>query len=65
MKYRRPDAVANDTELVVNGTDVTDVFEREVRKQPSGLQSDLKKCGRLYFVCLPFVYLCNCNFNFM
>lgn len=28
MKYRRPDAVANDTELVVNGTDVTDVFER-------------------------------------
>lgn len=37
MKYRRPDAVANDTELVVNGTDVIDVFEREVRKQPSGL----------------------------
>ncbi|MCI5742219.1 MAG: hypothetical protein MR321_00930 [Bacteroides sp.] len=43
MKYRRPDAVANDTELVVNGTDVTDVFEREVRKLPSGLQSNLKK----------------------
>lgn len=43
MKYRRPDAVANDTELVVNGTDATDVFEREVRKQPSGLPSNLKK----------------------
>ncbi len=42
MKYRRPDAVANDTELVVNGTDATDVFEREVRKLPSGLP-DLKK----------------------
>lgn len=49
MKYRRPDAVANDTELVVNGTDVTDVFEREVRKLPSGLQSNLKKMGPTVF----------------